>query len=91
MGDEKTKKETVNESIWKLPQYKELGAGELKSLTLREDMYSMSFISFVKPQYKMYCDLVAKTGKPLPCDDKEIENIEEPERNVMEKGKNWCE
>ena len=33
-----------------------------KPMTFREDMYSLLFIHLVKPQYKKYCDLVAKTG-----------------------------
>ena len=37
-------------------------------MTFREDMYSLLYVSLVKPQYKMYCDLVAKTGQPLPND-----------------------
>ena len=37
-------------------------------------MYSLLFVSLVKPQYKMYCDLVAQTGKKLPHDF----NVEEP-------------
>ena len=38
------------------------------AMRFREDMYSLLFVSLVKPQYKMYCDLVAKTGQPLPND-----------------------
>lgn len=87
-----TKRESINQSIWKLRPYKESGAGELKSLQLREDMYSMLFISFVKPQYKTYCDLVAKTGKPRPSDEKELDlDLEPHEKNSREnETKSWC-
>ena len=37
-------------------------------MTFREDMYSLFYISLVKPQYKLYCDLVAKTGEEMPYD-----------------------
>ena len=33
-----------------------------KPMTFREDMYSLLYVSLVKPQYKMYCDIVARTG-----------------------------
>ena len=39
-----------------------------KPMRFREDMYSLLFVSLVKPQYKMYCDLVARTGDALPKD-----------------------
>ena len=40
-------------------------------MTFREDMYSLLYVSLVKPQYKMYTDLVKKTGfeKPFDIDD----------------------
>ena len=31
-------------------------------------MYSLLFVSLVKPQYKMYCDIVHKTGAHFPED-----------------------
>ena len=37
-------------------------------MTFREDVYSLLYISLVKPQYKMYCDLVARTGDKKPFD-----------------------
>ena len=33
-----------------------------KSLDLREDMYSLLYVSLVKPHYKKYCELVEETG-----------------------------
>ena len=42
-----------------------------KPMTFREDMYSLLYVSLVRPEYKMYCDLVAKTGKTLPYDEDE--------------------
>ena len=39
-------------------------------------MYSLLFVSFLKPQYKKYCDLVAETGNPLPYDADESFEIE---------------
>ena len=33
-----------------------------KPVTFGEDLYSLLFVSLVRPQYKIYCDLVAKTG-----------------------------
>ena len=33
-----------------------------KCMTFRADMFSLLYVSLVKPQYKMYCDLVASTG-----------------------------
>ena len=50
--------EEENEKVWKLPSYK-----IRKKMTLREDMYSLLFVSLVKPQYKKYCDLVARTNR----------------------------
>ena len=44
------------------------GYAKDKPMTFREDLYCLLYISLVKPQYKMYCDLVAKTGDPLPED-----------------------
>ena len=31
------------------------------AMSFREDMFSLLFISLVKPQYKLYCDMVYKT------------------------------
>ena len=31
------------------------------AMTFREDMYSLLFISLVKPQYKLYCEIVHRT------------------------------
>ena len=43
-------------------------------LKLRQDIYSLLTVSLVKPQYKRYCDLVAKTGQVLPSDfDQKLE------------------
>ena len=37
-------------------------------MTFREDVYSLLYVSIVKPQYKMYCDIVARTGEKKPFD-----------------------
>ena len=37
-------------------------------MTFREDVYSLLYVSIVKPQYKMYCDIVARTGEKRPFD-----------------------
>ena len=39
-----------------------------KPMTFREDLYSLLFVSLVKPQYKMYCDILARTGEKMPFD-----------------------
>ena len=35
---------------------------------MREDMYSLMFISMVRPQYQKYCELVYETGHKEPSD-----------------------
>ena len=62
---------------------------QAKSLRLREDMYSLAFVSLVKPQYKMYCDLVDKTGEQLPYDaneDQEQESVLREEDDSTDSG-----
>ena len=44
------------------------GTQACKTMVFRQDMYSLLYVSLVKPQYKMYCDLVRKTGQELPVD-----------------------
>ena len=46
-------------------------------MTFRDDMFSLLFISLVKPQYKMYCDLVDKTGQDVPDDLDAFRNFQE--------------
>ena len=41
-------------------KYQEMTPNE--AMTFRSDMYSLLYVSLVKPQYKMYCDLLVKTG-----------------------------
>ena len=66
-----------------------------KPMTFREDMYSLLYVSLVKPQYKMYCDLVHKTGHALPYDNDEplptISIIDKGD-TLTEEGMNnsWC-
>ena len=67
---ERLKQDNTNKLLWKddqkfLDTLSEKGKVE-KSLTLRADMYSLLFVTMVKPEYKTYCDLVAKTGKMMP-------------------------
>ena len=38
------------------------------AMTFREDMYSLLFISLVKPQYKLYCEIVHRTKQQEPYD-----------------------
>ena len=38
------------------------------SAPMREDMYSLMFISMVRPQYQKYCELVYETGHKKPSD-----------------------
>ena len=44
------------------------GFSKDKPMTFREDVYSLLYVSIVKPQYKMYCDIVARTGEKKPFD-----------------------
>ena len=37
-----------------------------KPMKFGEDLFALLFVSLVRPQYKMYCDLVSKTGKLHP-------------------------
>ena len=60
-----------NNNIPEMPEGVLQGYQIDKPMTFREDLYSLLFVSLVKPQYKMYCDLVAKTGKKLPYDAKQ--------------------
>jgi len=65
-------------------------------MTFREDMYSLLFMHLVKPQYKKYCDLVARTGQKLPHDyktykcDKEEEKEEKEEQKLIDKPALYC-
>ena len=66
-----------------------------KPMTFREDMYSLLYVSLVKPQYKMYCDIVAKTGHTQPYDIDEplptISIIDKGDTLTEEGMKNsWC-
>lgn len=38
------------------------------AMTFREDMFSLLFISLVKPQYKLYCEIVHRTKQQEPYD-----------------------
>ena len=61
-------------------------------------MYSLLFVSLAKPQYKMYCDLVAKTGKQLPKDftEESEEEKDKPAEDEIDERKffspfiDWC-
>ena len=66
--EERNEQERINEFIWKLPPYEKQGTQAVK---LREDMYSLLFVSLVKPQFKKYCDLVDMTGQSVPFDAEE--------------------
>ena len=71
-----------------------------KVMTFREDMYCLLFVSLVKPQYKMYCDIVHKTGaaKPVDADDPNpliISDLKQQDTGLddeeMEGMQTWCE
>ena len=62
-------------------------------------MYSLLFVSLAKPQYKMYCDLVDRTGQRLPIDfakeseqEKDQGNKEDEidERKFFSPFIDWC-
>ena len=50
-------------------------------MTFREDMYSLLFISLVRPQYKLYCEIVHRTNQQEPYD------LHQPLITIQEKGK----
>ena len=53
------------------------GYAKDKPMTFREDLYCLLYISLVKPQYKMYCDLVDRTGETMPQDlDEPIKSVD---------------
>ena len=68
----KTENTTVRRSFAKRIEHmksKQISSHAMNSsLKLRQDIYSLMTVSLVKPQYKRYCDLVAKTGQALPND-----------------------
>ena len=45
-------------------------------MRLKEDMYSLMYVSMVKPHYKKYCDLAHETGQAIP------EDAEEPDEPI---------
>ena len=60
-------------------------------MRLREDMYSLMYVSMVKPEYKKYCDLVAETGVPLPSDaDEPGPPLKVAVEGVEESHPSWC-
>ena len=54
------------------------------AMTFREDLFSLLFVSLVKPQYKMYCDLVHRTNQIVPYDYKENAS---PDKKLRKKRK----
>ena len=66
-------------------------------MTFREDMYSLLYVSLVRPEYKIYCDLVAKhgPGHTLPNDENEpLKSMNTDLRSDTlteeEIGSSWC-
>ena len=56
-------------------------------------MYSLLFATLVKPEYKTYCDLVAKTGKTMPDEADEPAGVESEipkETKSKEENSTWC-
>ena len=65
------------------------GYAKDKPMTFREDLYCLLYVSLVKPQYKMYCDLVAKTGEAMPDDlDEPIKAVDSISKadTILEEG-----
>ena len=93
-GDKSTAK--LTESQTKKKSEKEDPENEImpgyakdKPMTFREDLYCLLYISLVKPQYKMYCDLVSKTGETMPQDlDEPIKSVDTISKadTVLEEG-----
>ena len=68
-----TKEEMINQQVFELKGYP-----IKKSLSLEESVHSLIYLSTLKPQYKIYCDLVEKTQQIHPCDEDEFEPVIKP-------------
>ena len=71
-----TKEEMINQQVFELKGYP-----IKKSLSIEESIHSLVYISTLKPQYKIYCDLVEKTQQIHPNDEDEFEPILKPVSN----------
>ena len=70
-------------------------------MTFREDMFSLLFISLVKPQYRLYCEMAYRTQQAQPYDLHEsvqgkklpstkVENAEKDDDDDFEKPVSYC-
>ena len=54
----------INEQVFKRSAYP-----ISRTLQLEENMFSLVYISTLRPEYKLYCDLVHKTKQTHPLED----------------------
>ena len=71
-----TKEEMINKQVFQFNGYP-----IKKSLSLEDSVHSLIYITTLKPQYKIYCDLVEQTQQIHPSDEDEFEPVVKPDNN----------